>query len=106
MAVKDGCNNTEKNRILVLFDQGNDPAVIARSMALTERIVNNMIDYYRKGGKEEREKTEGKEGRSALEQPAAKPADDEPADDEPKPKPKAKKKAKKKAKATAEEDFK
>lgn len=105
MPVKDGCNNTEKNRILVLHDQGVEPEVIARGMALTERIVNNMIDYYRKGGKEEREKKEGKEVRSSLEQPA-KVTEDKPADDEPEPKPKAKKKPKKKAKATAEEDFK
>ena len=94
--VKDGCNNAEKNRILLLFDQDNKPEAIARGMGLTLRIVENMIWYYREGGKEEKE-AESKAAELETLNPDEKPE-----------KVKAKSKAKKKSKATAtaEEDFK
>ena len=93
--VKDGCNNAERNKILDLYDQDLDAETIARGMGLTIRIVENMIEYYRKGGKERRQ--EEKEAKAAAEAAG---------EEYTPPKPKKAKKAKAKGKKTAEEDFK
>ena len=74
MGFKDSCRNTEKNAILRGHKQGISVQDISKRLRLTERIVQEIIDYYAESESESESKPKKKAKKKTKKK--AKPADD------------------------------